>query len=325
MTAIEIAYQKASSGRPGEGRAVLEAAARSGDATAFAELGYWFLRGDIIARDVAAARACFGDASAMGDVDATMMAAALGANGSGGAADWPGAMALLRRAARTSDAAAAQLALLERMALDAEGAPTVLPTPRQISVRPAVWHVEGLFAPDECRHVAMTAAGLLEPATVIDPATGRNIVNPVRTSDTALIGPTQENLVVRALNRRVAALTRTDIAQGEALTVLRYSPGQRFRPHVDALPHTTNQRVKTVLIYLNQGFAGGATTFPHAGLRIAPRAGDAVIFDNVDPHGAIDDAALHEGEAVVQGVKWLATRWIRARSFDVWQGPEASV
>ena len=56
----------------------------------------------------------------------------------------------------------------------------------------------------------------------------------------------------------------------------------------------------------------------------------AVAQANPETRVLIDDrvdvaAALrHAGEPVRSGVKWLATRWIRARPFDVWTGPEAA-
>jgi prolyl 4-hydroxylase len=323
--AIDTAYGHAAQGSPLLGRAVLESAGRRGEVNALAELANWLLRGDIIARDVAAAREYLRRASTLGDAGSMMLEAALAANGSGGRVDWSGAVALLRQAATISEVAAAQLALIDRMTLDVDGAPLAVAELEQVSERPAVWRAAHLLSPDECRQIALTASDLLEPATVTDPLTGRNIVNPIRTSHTAIIGPTRENLVIRALNRRIAAMTGTEVAQGEALTVLRYTAGQRFRPHLDALPQTANQRTKTVLVYLNHGFTGGATTFPYRGLRIVPNAGDALVFDNVDKDGGVDRSALHEGEPVIRGVKWLATRWIRARAFDVWQGPEAAV
>ena len=282
MSAVDAAYGKVEIGLPNDGLALLEAAGQRDDISAIVELANWYLRGDIIERDVRTAREYLRRASILGNADAALAEAALAANGSGGEVDWPAAMSQLRHAAGTSAIAAAQLSTLERMALDPDGAPIVVPKLRRISKTPAIWRVEGLLTQEECRQIATTATDLLEPATVIDPTTGRNVVHPVRTSDTALIGPTYENLVIRALNRRLATLTETLVAQGEALTVLRYSPGQRFRPHLDALPDTCNQRVKTVLVYLNDSFTGGTTIFPHAGLRITPRAGDAIVFDNVD-------------------------------------------
>ena len=309
-------------GRVGDAVALVARAAEAHDPAALFQHAVWKLTGHPVPRDLAGARTLLRRATERGHSDAALMEVALTANGSGAPSDWAAAATLLERAAEHSDVAAADLALLRRMALTAEGAPREVPALVQIGERPAVWQLPDLLTPDECRHVAQCAAELLEPATVVDPRTGRNVANPVRTSDGAVIGPTRETLVVQAINRRLAAATGTDWRQGEALSVLRYRPGQQFRPHVDALPSTRNQRVRTVLVYLNDGFDGGATHFVGNGLRVTPRTGSAVVFDNVGADGKADPMTQHAGEPVRQGVKWLATRWIRARPFDVWTGPE---
>jgi prolyl 4-hydroxylase len=318
--AVAQARQLAAAGRGSDGATLL---ARAGDGDALFELARWQLFGGAIPRDLAAARATLRRAVAAGQGEAARMEVALAATGGGAAPNWSGALALLRTAAARDPLAAADLALVEAMALTPAGDPQALPGPEVLSAAPAVRRMPALLTAEECRHVAALALPLLAPATVVDPATGRNVVNPVRTSDTAVVGPFAESLTLAAINRRIAAASGTDWRQGEALTVLRYRPGQQFRPHLDAIAGARNQRVRTVLVYLNDGYGGGATTFA-GGLSVAPRTGDAVIFDNVRADGGIDQGAQHAGAIVTRGEKWLATRWIRARPFDPWAGgPEA--
>lgn len=274
------------------------------------------------ARDLPAAQALLRRAAASGNADAALMEVALIANGSGAPADWPAALSLLRAASKWDEVAARHLALVDAMAIDDEGAPTRLPEPEPLAPDGAVVRYPGLLTPAECEHVARMAMDIMEPATVVHPVTGKPIKHPHRTSDGAVLGPTRETLAVRAINRRVAAISGTDVDQGEALTVLRYAPGQEYRPHHDTLTGTNNQRVKTVLLYLNQGFGGGETAFPHYGLSVTPRGGDALLFLNTGPNGRPDPRAQHAGVPVTGGVKWLATRWIRARPFSPWTGPE---
>ncbi|MEG3165996.1 2OG-Fe(II) oxygenase [Sphingomonas sp. PB2P19] len=309
-------------GRARDAVALIERAGAAGDSAALFRHAIWKLAGQPIARDLPGARALLRRATELGDLDAALIEIALTGNGSGAPADWPRARALLERAAERSDVAGTQRDLLSAMALTDDGTPIDPPVAERIGTRPDVWHVPQLFTPDECRHVAECAVDMLQPAVVADPKTGRNVANPVRTSDGAVIGPTRETLVVQALNRRIAHVTDTDWRQGEALSVLRYRVGQQFRAHVDALPATTNQRIRTVLVYLNDGFGGGATYFVGNALRVTPRTGSAIIFDNVTAAGAVDPTTQHAGEPVTHGTKWLATRWIRARAFDVWTGPE---
>ena len=309
--------------RPADAISVIQRAAADGLAAAHFQRALWQLYGHPLPRDLVAARAGFRLAAAGGDVGARIMEAILTANGTGGTADWGAARSLLQAAAGTSPAVDAQLALLQGMALNDDGSPAVAWPVEPLVADGTIRRIRSFLNPQECAHVAQTAAGALAPAMVVDPKTGRNVPNPVRTSDAAVLGPLHENLVIRAINQRIAVTSGTRIDQGEALTVLRYSPGQQFRLHADTIAGTLNQRDQTVLIYLNAGYTGGETAFPDHGVTITPAGGDAILFTNTRADGLPDPRMRHAGLPVTEGVKWLATRWIRRYPFDVWTGPEA--
>lgn len=318
MTILAEAERLLAAGRTQEAVARVAAAAQAGDVDALMRLATWHMIGAPLPRDLPRARALLRRAVEIGHVDGALMEVALTANGSGGPVDWPGALRLLEMAAKGDHVAAEQLALVRAMKIDAEGRPRQAPVGRVVAERPRILRFDRFVTPAECAHIARAAAELMEPATVVDPATGKLIAHPIRTSDNAVIGPAREDLVIRAINHRIAAASGTDIATGEALTVLRYAPGQQYRPHMDALPGVANQRVKTFLIYLNDGYAGGETHFLASDTTITPRAGDAILFDNVDEAGAPDPTTRHAGLPVRTGVKWLATRWIRSKVIDMW-------
>ena len=120
-----------------------------------------------------------------------------------------------------------------------------------------------------------------------------------------------EDPAVHALNRRLAAISGSAYACGEPLLILRYRPMQHYLNHLDALPGLENQRVMTALVYLNEGFEGGHTAFPAAGISYRGNLGDAILFTNVLENGQADQASLHAGLPVVSGEKYLASRWIR--------------
>ena len=92
---------------------------------------------------------------------------------------------------------------------------------------------------------------------------------------------------VARINRRIAALTRTSVKQGEPLHILRYRPGQQYHPHNDWLP-PPNRRVMTALIYLNDEYQGGETFFAETGLKVKGRKGDALVFVSALANGDLD-------------------------------------
>lgn len=294
-------------------------AASKGDADALHLLGLWHVYGHPVSRNFAAARRLFELAASAGHPTAVTTHAVFVAMGAGGVApDWESAVRLLRVAAHGNTVAAEQAALIDAMALDRNGLPTRVLAAEPLSGQPYVSVLRGLLTAPECAHIRTLANPLLMPSIVVDSKTGESVQHPVRTSDGAVLGPIQQDMVIEALNRRIAAVTQTAVEQGEPLTVLRYRPGQQYRLHHDCLPGETNQRGMTVICYLNDGFDGGATVFPAAGIEFRGQAGDAILFRNTLPDGRADEAGRHAGLPVTQGEKWIATRWIRHRDFDPW-------
>ena len=190
---------------------------------------------------------------------------------------------------------------------------------RVLSTRPRLRAIDGLLSADECRLLMLSAAPMLRPSTTADPATGQIVANDLRTSADASFDPLVEDFALRMIQLRMTRAAQCPLVDAEQLIVLRYQPGEQYRPHRDYLPQSTidgdhpeaGNRARTICVYLNEVEDGGETEFPVAGVRVKPQAGRAVIFDNLREDGSPDVDSLHAGAPVVRGEKWLATLWIR--------------
>jgi prolyl 4-hydroxylase len=56
----------------------------------------------------------------------------------------------------------------------------------------------------------------------------------------------------------------------------------------------------------------GETAFVNAGVRIRPKTGMAVIWNNLLPDGMPNPGSLHQGKPVTKGWKAIITKWFRA-------------
>ena len=316
--AVDRARALLAAGRTQQAVDLLVDAAKRGGGDALYELALWHVYGTPVPRSFAAARALFEKAGAAGHRAGALTHAVFVALGAGGPSNWRAALALIDTAAPTDPVAARQRDLLAAMALRPDGNPAAIPTIERLSQSPDVRIVRSLFSAAECEHIAALSSPLLTPSVVVDPATQRQIPHPIRTSAGAVLGPIQQDLVIHALDRRIAAASATRVEQGEPLTVLRYAPGQQYRLHHDCLPGEANQRVMTAIVYLNDDYDGGATQFPAADTEFRGRTGDAILFVNILPDGRVDERSRHAGLPVTRGEKWICTRWIRARDFDPW-------
>ena len=310
----EQAEALAAAGQAREAYRLLTSPEAEADPEALYSLANWRLVGQIVRRDLPAARDLFRRAAEAGQRDAARVHAAFVGNGTGRPSDWASALQLLRSNAYPG--AADELELIEKMRLSPSGDPLDLPAEKRLSERPFVSAFPALLTPAECDFLVAEASPWLQPSLVIDPRTGAQLRNPIRTSDSMSFAYFQEVPAVHVLNRRIAAATGTDVRQGEALQVLRYRPGQEYRPHMDAVAGEPNQRILTALVYLNEDYEGGETAFLRTGLSFKGRKGDALVFRNALPDGRADEMAQHAGLPVTAGEKLIASRWIRARTFS---------
>ena len=173
------------------------------------------------------------------------------------------------------------------------------------------------LSPEECaRLIAMIDAGR-RPSTITDDIG----IAYYRTSETCDL-PAADPLVA-ALDARMAAFAGLDPACGEPLQGQRYAVGQEFRQHTDYFEATSDdyavhtavggQRTWTLMTYLNQPQAGGATRFKVIDKIVQPETGKLVAWNNRRPDGTPNAATLHAGMKVRAGVKYVITKWYRER------------
>lgn len=312
MSILAEAERLIAAGRKEDAVAFVEQSANQGDAEALFVVGNWRLFGLFGARNLEAAHRLFDQSVAKGYVEAIKTKAILTANGTGLAADAAAAEALLARIRVQDPLVAQQLDFLHHMPPNTDFAPD---RRKSLCEAPIIDFYPGLLNERECHYLTAMAQPHLRPSFVTNPATGSQMPHPVRNSSGMNFGPTQEDLVIRRINERIATVSGTDVDCGEPLHILHYTPGQQYKPHTDGMPGEKNQRVWTVLIYLNGAYEGGATRFPKIDIDYRGSTGDGLIFHNVDTRGQPDPDTLHAGLPVTDGVKWLATRWIRERPY----------
>jgi hypothetical protein len=197
--------------------------------------------------------------------------------------------------------------------------------PHKFASKPKIAVLEGVIPGVIADYIKSRALPQLKPSMVIDHVTKTFIQEDYRTSTELRFLPAQSDLVVEAVCARIAKLTDLPLENQEVLGVLRYEPGQEYKPHSDFLqsdPTGRNpevercgQRIRTFLIYLNEEFEGGETEFPKLGLAVKGKKGDALMFSTVTSDGSESPLALHAGLPVTLGEKFITTLWIRDKAF----------
>ena len=320
---VSVAAEALALLRRGDGtaaRAMVETACARGDGEALAMRALWHVEGRLVPRNLPAARADLHAATQRGNAGAARMLAGLLATGTGGTRDWPGALALLDAWADRDPLAAQQRAAIAAMVIDPVGDPLHLPTPHALHQTQPIHAIPGLLSAAECDLLVALSDRRLRPALIFHEGQGRFIADPIRDSDAAGFPIVSEWPAIHAINRRLAAASGTAVEQGEVLQILRYRPGQQYRPHLDAVPGLANQRSLTLLVYLNDDFDGGETCFTRLGIAHRGRKGDGLLFANCLPDGRPDPLTEHAGMPVRSGTKRIASRWIRQRPPETPEG-----
>ena len=144
-------------------------------------------------------------------------------------------------------------------------------------------------------------------------------VNELRTSSSMFLEES-ENVIVARVEKRISSIMNIPIEHGEGIQILQYAPGQEYKAHHDFFSSTTkvanNNRISTLIMYLNDVELGGETFFPKLNFSVSPKKGMAVYFEYFYTDQHLNDLTLHGGAPVITGEKWIATQWIRKQKLS---------
>jgi prolyl 4-hydroxylase len=276
------------------------------------------------------AHAAFTAGSAADEVEAYRWLALLAAAGVDMAQDWEKALDYLEKAAsRGSASALGQLAALASE--HPPGAPSsvrvqidltaLLATPakRVVNAQPRIVAIEDFVSRGEADWLIGLARGRLQRAQVFQGAQAAETRG--RTNTASRFDFTDSDVVVLLTRQKIAAAIGVPVGALETSQILHYETGEEFAAHFDWLDPMDvgqaleiardGQRIATFLLYLNDDFEGGATSFPRLGLSHRGRAGDALYFANIQADGSPDQRTLHVGTAPSSSQKWVFSQWVR--------------
>jgi predicted 2-oxoglutarate/Fe(II)-dependent dioxygenase YbiX len=113
----------------------------------------------------------------------------------------------------------------------------------------------------------------------------------------ALIGHCRDRLFAATREIASAVAAKTVLAE---IQIVRYHAGGRYVDHRDSPAPGATPRALSLVCYLNDDFAGGATVFTEPDIGLSPLAGAVVAFSPV---------LLHRAEPVTAGIKYAITAW----------------
>ena len=169
--------------------------------------------------------------------------------------------------------------------------------------RSYIIEVPGLLTPEECTSLIERIESLKPTVAPIITQRGTVVQTDVRNNDRVMFDDADLARMLFERERPRAPkqfLGASLIGANERFRCYRYKPGMRFAPHQDGAfyRNEAEQNYYSFLVYLNEGFEGGNTTFATAPeISIKPRTGMGLLFQH---------PIIHEGSVVKAGVKYVA-------------------
>ena len=180
-----------------------------------------------------------------------------------------------------------------------------------------LYTVDDFLSRKECDEIVALILAQLRPSTISTPPGGEYDTGfrTSRTCDLSDTIPAVARLDTKIADAMGLARTMAEPTQGQ-----HYEIGQVFKTHTDFFkPYELEkytmgelgQRTWTFMIYLNDPEAGGETEFPDLGMKVSPKLGRAVLWNNLHSSGQGNDATRHQSLPVTAGTKTIITKWFR--------------
>jgi prolyl 4-hydroxylase len=169
--------------------------------------------------------------------------------------------------------------------------------------KPFILTLPDVLSAEECTTFINRIESLKPEIASINTFSGTRVRSETRNNDRVIFDDAHlaQLLVARVQNKVPAEIHGMAlIGANERFRCYRYKPGMRFAPHTDGAYFRTETEYScyTFLVYLNDDFDGGETTFlTEPEIKITPESGMGLIFQH---------PLIHEGSLVTRGIKYVA-------------------
>ena len=179
--------------------------------------------------------------------------------------------------------------------------------------------IDNFLSHAECQHLITLSKSRLRPSTIA----AKSGYEGYRTSSTCDLPYLNDDTAER-IDQRIVDTVGQKVGTNEVIQAQHYAVGQQFKAHTDYFQpgakeyddfcQVMGQRTWTVMVYLNDECQGGETEFVRLGLKIKPKTGTALAWNNLLPNGAVNPDTLHHAHPVRSGEKVVITKWFRHRN-----------
>lgn len=182
---------------------------------------------------------------------------------------------------------------------------------------PEIFLFHDILTEREMELMKQNAYPKLSRATIQDPVTGKLRYANYRVSKSAWLSPSDYGFV-RKMAKRSEAITGLNMRSAEQLQIANYGIGGHYEPHFDHAREDEDKftdlglgnRIATMLFYISDVEAGGATVFTVGKTAVFPKKGTAVFWYNLKRNGIGNPITRHAACPVLVGQKWVSNWWI---------------
>ena len=185
-----------------------------------------------------------------------------------------------------------------------------------------IYKKENFLTELECDQLILMISRDLRPSTVADD--GDNcLVNDYRTSKTSDLNYFKDPFYLK-VDKKISNLMNLEPFFGETMQAQKYEVGEYYKEHYDFFSPFNHefktycewmgQRTWTTMIYLNDVEEGGETYFKYLNLKIKPKKGLLIAWNNLYINGFPNYKTMHEALPPKKESKYIITKWWRSWS-----------
>lgn len=181
-----------------------------------------------------------------------------------------------------------------------------------INKKPLIFYVDNVLSQEECNLIIEKSRVHMTRAIVGSGPEAK--VSTIRTGSSYFLNYLEDEDVFQIYKKIALLLKKPGRNFDTFIQVIHYYSGEEYKTHMDpSLSRNKNEGIRhrrfTCLCYLNDVDQGGETEFPNLNMKVSPKMGRMVYFDNYHKNGDVNYKSSHRSVPVENGEKWAFNLW----------------